>query len=90
MYAPFSAANPVAGTFTILSASAGALTAANDYLTKAGGNTSTAVYLDARNAGQDQITKSVPEPGSMLLMGAGALVAGLFKRRREGLNEMSA
>jgi hypothetical protein len=50
---------------------------------------STAVYLDATGAGQDQITKSVPEPPSILLSGLGILCLGLVARRRTMRTQMS-
>jgi PEP-CTERM motif len=70
------------GAFTIV-ASQAALAAADAYLNNAMGRTALAVYLDAaRGAGQDQITHTVPEPGTILLVGLGILLMALMANRK--------
>jgi hypothetical protein len=73
--------------FRVTVASAQALAAGAWYLSalsNAGDDymTASATWLDSRSGyGQDQITKTVPEPGTLVLLGAG--VAGMVARRRK-------
>jgi hypothetical protein len=81
--------NLTSGNFEVTYATADALNYGQGYLdalTKAGSSYTGAVatWLDApAGAGQDQVTNAVPEPGTLLLLGAG-LVGIASQRRHQG------